>query len=105
MALIECPACNKRISSVAKVCQQCGAKLDGDLESLQRINYIKRSQSIMNQSFVAMTLFITGMFLWFWGGEPAQGTRAIAAIVCFVTGFLGYLFCRIRMVIHKRKSL
>ena len=105
MALIECPVCSKRISSLARECKHCSAKLEGNLESLQRINHIKRSQTLMNQSFIAMTLFIAGMVLWFWGGETAEGPRAIAAGVCFVFGFIGYLICRIRIVLHKRKSI
>ncbi|MGI2258254.1 zinc ribbon domain-containing protein [Shewanella sp. GXUN23E] len=105
MALIECPVCSKRISSVAKECQHCHAKLDGNLESMQRISHIKRSQNLMNQSFLAMTLFIAGMVIWFWGGEPAEGTRAIIAGICFVVGFVGYLICRVQMVLHKRKSV
>lgn len=105
MALIQCPVCSKRISSVAKECSHCNAKLDGNLESMQRINYIKRSQALLNQSFMAMTLFIAGVVIWFWGGEPAEGMRSMVAAVCFVLGFVGYLICRVRIVLHKRKSL
>ncbi|BDM64167.1 hypothetical protein NFHSH190041_16190 [Shewanella sp. NFH-SH190041] len=105
MALITCPVCGKRISSLATSCSHCQARLDGDLTSTRRINHIKQSNRLMNQSFVAMTLFIAGMVLWFWGGEPATGNRALLALICFVTGFVGYLFCRVRMVLHKRKDV
>ncbi|MCF1430072.1 MAG: zinc ribbon domain-containing protein [Shewanella sp.] len=105
MALIECPVCSKRISSVARECQHCHAKLDGNLASLQRISHIKRSQTLMNQSFLAMTLFIAGMVIWFWRGEPAEGIRALIASACFFVGFVGYLVNRVRIVLHKRKSV
>ncbi|MGL4711496.1 MAG: zinc ribbon domain-containing protein [Shewanella sp.] len=105
MALIECPVCRKRMSSKAPSCPHCQAKNDGDNESLSRISHIQKSNSLMNQSFVAMTLFIAGVVIWFWGGEPAEGMRANIAGICFVFGFVGYLITRVRIVLHKRKSV
>ncbi|MFV7784535.1 zinc ribbon domain-containing protein [Shewanella marisflavi] len=105
MALVECPSCQKRISSAAKSCPHCASGLTGNTESLNRISHIKRSNQLMNQSFLAMTLFIAGVVIWFWGGEPAQGLRATVAGGCFVFGFVGYLIARIRIVLHKRKSI
>lgn len=105
MALIECPVCRKRISSKASSCPHCQVKTDGDNGSLARISHIQKSSSLMNQSFVAMTLFIAGVVIWFWGGEPAEGQRANIAGVCFVFGFVGYLITRVRIVLHKRKSV
>ena len=105
MALIECPVCRKRMSSKAPSCPYCQASTNGDNGSLSRISHIQRSSSLMNQSFVAMTLFIAGVVIWFWGGEPAEGLRANIAGVCFVFGFVGYLITRVRIVLHKRKSV
>ncbi|MCU7998481.1 MULTISPECIES: zinc ribbon domain-containing protein [unclassified Shewanella] len=105
MALIECSVCRKRMSSKASSCPHCQAKTDGDNESLSRISHIQKSSSLMNQSFVAMTLFIAGVVIWFWGGEPAEGMRANIAGICFVFGFVGYLITRVRIVLHKRKSV
>jgi len=105
MALIECPGCNKRISSKAKTCQYCGDNLTGDTESLSHINHIKRSSQLMNQSLLAMTMFIAGVVIWFWRGEPAEGLRATIAGGFFVLGFAGYLFTRIQLVMHKRKKV
>ena len=105
MALVECPSCHKRISSLAKSCPHCSSGLSGDNESLNRISHIKRTNQLMNQSFLAMTLFIAGVVLWFWAGEPAEGLRANIAGICFVFGFIGYLIARIRIVLHKRKSI
>lgn len=104
MALIKCPVCHKRISSKAPSCSHCQAKTDGNNETLSRINYIQKSSSLMNQSFIAMTLFIAGVVIWFWGGEPAEGIRANIAGICFVFGFVGYLITRIRIVLHKRET-
>ncbi|MCG9696719.1 zinc ribbon domain-containing protein [Shewanella sp. Isolate11] len=105
MALIQCPSCNKRISSLVKTCPHCAQKNSAENESLNKITHIKRSNQLMNQSFFAMTLFIAGVVIWFWGGEPAEGMRANIAAICSVFGFTGYLIARVRIVLHKRKSV
>ncbi|BAJ02028.1 hypothetical protein [Shewanella violacea] len=105
MALINCPSCQKRISSKATKCSSCSANLTGDTDSLTTISHIKRSNQLMNHSMLSMTLFIAGVVIWFWGGEPAQGVRSYIAGVFFVFGFVGYMITRLRIVLHKRKSV
>ncbi|WP_137227268.1 zinc ribbon domain-containing protein [Shewanella sp. MEBiC00475] len=105
MALVACPKCQKRISSLAKQCPHCKVDLSGNTESITIISHIECSNSLMNQSFLFLTLFIAGVVVWFWGGEPAQGLKSYFAIAMFVIGFVGYLVTRIRIVLHKRKSV
>ncbi|WP_299001925.1 zinc ribbon domain-containing protein [uncultured Shewanella sp.] len=105
MALVACPSCHKRISSKASECSNCHASLSDDNESHRRIRHIKKSNQLLNQSLFSMSLFIFGVALGFWGGEVATGARAYVAGACFVFGFIGYLICRIRIVLHKRKSV
>ncbi|GGP74557.1 zinc ribbon domain-containing protein [Shewanella ulleungensis] len=105
MALVACPKCQKRISSQAKQCTHCKTDLSGNTQSLSVISHIERSNSLMNQSFIYLTLFIAGVVVWFWGGEPAQGVTLYIAVASFVAGFTGYLITRIRIVLHKRKSV
>lgn len=105
MALVACPKCQKRISSQAKQCMHCQADLSGNTESLMKISHIQQSNKLMNQSLIFLTLFIGGAIAWFWGGEQAQGIQAYIAISCFVIGFIGYLIARVRIVLHKRKSV
>lgn len=105
MALIECPSCKKRISSKAANCSYCSANLTGDTETLNVISNIKRSNQLMNHSLLCMSLFIAGVVVWFWGGEPAEGLRSYIAGGFFVFGFVGYLITRLRIVLHKRKKV
>lgn len=105
MALVLCPVCNKRISSKASSCTHCGAGVEGDSGSAQRIAHIKRSQRLMNQSFLAMTLFVSGVVVMFWGGEEPEGLRLNAGAVLLTLGFVGYLITRVQIVLHKRKSV
>jgi hypothetical protein len=105
MALIECPSCSKRISNKATECQGCGSQLSGDTEVLSTISHIKRSNQLVNQGLLSMTLFIAGVVVWFWGGETAQGVRSYIGGGCFVLGFAGYLVTRLQIVMHKRKKV
>ncbi|WP_133407357.1 zinc ribbon domain-containing protein [Parashewanella tropica] len=105
MALIPCPYCKKQISSLAKQCQHCDAKLTGDNEARLNIAKINQASKLQTHSFIAMTLFVAGVVIWFWGGEPAEGTRMYAGAVCFTFGFIGYLITRVRIILHKRRSV
>ncbi|MFQ6370976.1 zinc ribbon domain-containing protein [Shewanella sp. YIC-542] len=105
MALTSCPICEKRISDKARECPHCQAQLQGDLSSAQRIKRIEKSSQLMNHSLIAMTIFIAGVVVWFWGGEVASGTRAVVGGVLFVFGFIGYLITRVRIILNKRKQL
>jgi hypothetical protein len=105
MALMSCPACQKRISSQSKHCPHCKAELGERTETLAKISHIEQSNRLMNHSFIFLTLFIAGVVVWFWGGEPAQGVTAMLAISSFVIGFVGYLITRVRIVLHKRRSV
>ncbi|MBT1445507.1 zinc ribbon domain-containing protein [Shewanella sp. JM162201] len=104
MALVQCPVCNKRISSKAGKCPHCNSANDDNGSSL-RIGHLKRSQRLMNQSFLAMTLFIAGVVVMFWGGEEPEGMRLNAGAVLLTLGFVGYLITRVQIVLHKRKSV
>lgn len=105
MALIECPSCKKRISNKAKQCSSCKADLTGNTQSMKVISDIKRGNQLLNHSMLCMTLFIAGVVIWFWGGEPAEGMRSYIAGAFFVLGFVGYLITRVRIVLHKRKKV
>ncbi|NKF50646.1 zinc ribbon domain-containing protein [Shewanella sp. WXL01] len=105
MALINCPNCQKRISDKAKTCSHCHTSMAGESESKATIRHIEKSNKLMNHSFIFMTLFVFGAVLWFWGGEVAQGYKLIISSACFAIGFIGYLITRVRIVLHKRKSV
>ncbi|TLU66260.1 hypothetical protein FE810_06040 [Thalassotalea litorea] len=107
MALVNCPNCSKKISSLAKLCEHCQIEL-GDMDSEQRLNVermkkIERSQKLMTQSMIAMLLFCAGIGSMFWG-EPEPGSiQHNLATGSAVIGFVWYLVNRVRMMIIKRK--
>jgi len=79
--------------------------MTADNENLRVISHIKRSNRLMNQSFLALTLFIAGVVAWFWGGDSAEGAQALMAGAAFTLGFVGYLITRVQIVLHKRKKV
>ncbi|MBT0586545.1 zinc-ribbon domain-containing protein [Alteromonas oceanisediminis] len=108
MALIDCPACNKKVSDKAQTCQHCGFAIgNASAEDVQRkldMQRYKKKQSLQNQSMVAMLLFVTGFGLVYWGGDQPSDLQFNIAVGCSVFGFVWYIVNRVRLVILKRFS-
>lgn len=69
MPIVDCPQCNKKISSLAPICDHCGYSTgDASAEDLRRY----RERSIRDQlyrlnmfSYASMTIVILA-FAWYW---------------------------------------
>ncbi|MCJ8322090.1 MAG: hypothetical protein MJK12_20850 [Colwellia sp.] len=105
MAVINCPNCNKKISDKAKSCSHCQLELTNldkeKRQSISTMSYVKKHQSLMNQSFVAMLLFCGG-FLSFWQYANPDTWQYTASISTTIAGFVLYLVTRIRLLFLKR---
>lgn len=108
MAVINCPACSKKISDKSKTCTHCGIEVQGaDHEKLASIKIeqrIKTQQSLMNQSFIALLLFCSGFLYLFWQNAQPGTVEYIAAITCTIIGFCWYIINRVRILLVKRKA-
>lgn len=108
MALVECPICTKRISSLAKECQHCGNDLtqlsDGQKEARRSIAKIKKQQRLMTQSFIAMLVFCSGVLGYFLGDHQTYPWLPLASQIVGVTGLVWYLALRCFMVVQKVKK-
>lgn len=106
MALTECPSCSKKISDKAKSCQHCGFSRgkasNEDLLRKKNLQKFKISQSIQNQSMLAMLLFIGGFGFMYWGGVQPGDTQHTIAVGSSIVGFAWYIVNRVRLIIHKR---
>ncbi len=75
MAIIHCPACNQRMSSVAKTCPACSSPIgklsEEDRERLQARRRKTRIYRARNVTYVAMTLIVLGMLVWWF--QPPSG--------------------------------
>ncbi|MDT8408749.1 MAG: hypothetical protein RQ741_04040 [Wenzhouxiangellaceae bacterium] len=73
MAIIRCPNCSRRMSSLARSCPSChepiGELTDTERERLAYARWRKRLYQARNITYGAMTLVVVGMILW-WLDEP-----------------------------------
>ncbi|WP_448211596.1 hypothetical protein [Colwellia sp. MEBiC06753] len=107
MAVIHCPACSKKISDKSPACNYCGLalnELDKDkLATIEKENKIRKQQSLMNHSFIAMLLFCGGFLFLFWQNAQPGSWQYITAMTATFIGFILYLVTRVRIILLKRK--
>lgn len=115
MALINCPACRTKISSVAKVCPSCGYSKDPDAEAdpeqiklFQRRMFRDRMYKLRMFSYVAMTITMIGALPMLWDyikGLEAAGPVILLnhwGIYAIAVGFIMYVVIRVFMTISRR---
>ncbi|MFC3193066.1 hypothetical protein ACFODZ_02315 [Marinicella sediminis] len=115
MALVNCPACRTKISSLAKVCPKCQYSRDPNAEVdeeqvrlFQKRLFRDRMYKLRMFSYVAMTITMIGALPMLWdyitgieSGEPIEmlehwGVYAISV------GFFLYLVIRVLMALVRR---
>jgi len=108
MAIISCPQCQQQISDKATRCEHCDGEVKGHdaevMESMTRVNRIKMAQSIQNQTFVALLLFVGGFTLWYWRNTFDDQWYNILGQGMIAVGFIWYLVNRVRLIVNKRKK-
>lgn len=99
MAIVQCPVCQKRISSLAKVCPHCEIAL-GEMTPERRVEiaqrkrqrHLKRAKSL---SLLALVLAFAGALIWwFGGGQGWQWPPPMLSVVLLVLGMTFYLIGR-----------
>ena len=108
MALVDCPACGKKISDKAAACQHCNFAIgQADAEDIARKNalqlYLKK-QKIQNQSMLAMLLFVGGFGFMYWGGVTTEDVQFKLAFAVAALGFVWYIVNRVRLVFLKKSK-
>ena len=99
MAIVQCPACQKRISSLAKVCPHCGASLGemtperrAEMAQIKRQRHLSRAKSV---SLMALVLAFAGaLSWWFSGGQGWQWPPPMMSVVLLMLGLAFYLIGR-----------
>lgn len=99
MAIVKCPACGQRISSLAQSCQHCGAgigRLDSaDRDRMARRRWRSQLDRAANATYIALAMLVGGV-IWWWG-DPPQGwylPPPMAAIILLPLGLALYLVGR-----------
>jgi hypothetical protein len=105
MAIIDCPSCQKKISDKASSCQHCDLELNSldneKIIALKKANKLKKSQRLMNYSFMAMLLFCGGILWLFYRDLTVNSIEYKAAVTATVLGFIWYIVIRVRLVFLK----
>jgi len=96
MAIIRCPACQQRMSSLARVCPACHEAV-GELDESEREKVALRRwrdqlYRARNATYVAMSLIVVGILVW-WLQPPSGLTLPITLVpsVLLAVGLLGYV--------------
>lgn len=96
MAIIQCPACDRRVSSKAPACPHCHEPLaDLDEDERERLlvrRWRDRIYRARNFTYLAMALVVAGMIAW-WLAEPQGLMLPIGTVpgVLLAVGVLGYV--------------
>ncbi len=108
MAIISCPVCNTRISNKATACPKCKTDLSvatpEKLASQHRERILRQSQSLMNQSMLALLLFLAGFGILYWWQPESGSYNQYVSTVAIALGFCWYIVCRARIIWLKRKQ-
>ncbi len=99
MALMRCPQCRQRISSLALSCPHCGHRRDQRQASVETISELRMRRlklwryRLRMASYTAMTLVLAGVITW-WLESGLLGTPGWFAKLAIAIGVLGYLGVR-----------
>ncbi|GEK11557.1 hypothetical protein HUZ36_17915 [Pseudoalteromonas sp. McH1-7] len=108
MAIAQCPSCNKSISSKHKSCPHCETNLadfsQEDRERAASRNRVKRQQTVMNYSFIALILVLGGFLYIYWQQPAPNSFEMIASKSAIGIGTVWYLINRVILVILKKKK-
>ncbi len=116
MALVKCPVCRTRMSSLAKTCPKCGFSHDSDQEidpeqaKLYRKRlFSQRTYQLKMMSYVAMTIAMIGAIPMLWayikGIEEGENVVLLTHWGSYLVagGFLFYVVVRISMILIGKK--
>ncbi len=115
MALVKCPVCRTRMSSLAKVCPKCGFSHEGEqeIDEEQAALYKKRQFGqriylLKMLSYVAMSIAMIGAIpmLWAYIKGLEQGDNVVLlehwGVNLVGLGFVIYLFVRAAIIIARK---
>lgn len=99
MAIINCPACGQRISSVATQCEYCKTSFDDSIDSEKaereaRNARLDKKARLMNYSFLSMLVFAIGALMMYYGMSEADSLYQEIGRYMIGVGFVGYIACR-----------
>lgn len=106
MALINCPACHKRMSNKAEICPHCQVNVQGAAQPAQSREWQqllqRQREQLVSQSMLALLLAIAA-FTYFFIQQPAPGSWQLhASNAGMLVGLVWFVISRVRMLLLKR---
>ena len=112
MAIINCPSCHAKISSLAKTCSNCGFVMhetDSEEVQVQQRKWLRqRKRNIEKQQMLAIVIFVFGCAGFFYtSSDPSLDENSLSALIRTISpyllsaGFLWYAVNRIRIFFRK----
>jgi len=108
MAIINCPACSKRISSATSSCEYCKTVFGNDIDEEKQIRLANnlrfmKIQRLQNFSFLFVMVFAAGAMIMYFGITDNDDTLNTAGRIMLALGFIGYVVARVMLVLSRRK--
>jgi hypothetical protein len=102
MALIDCPHCTKRVSSLAKVCPHCKQPIaeisEEEVEKLALQRWKEQTYRALNISYLGMALAVAGAIWWWVSGDPGWSWPVSRPAISLASlGAVVYVAGRIRV--------
>ena len=99
MAIIDCPKCNKLISSRTKLCPYCGFQKgeasEEELKEFRRRKLRDRIYHLKMSSYATLTLLIVAFGWYLYSTEWFQHRSTIGPYILFSIGAMGYMVIRV----------
>ncbi len=107
MALMNCPACQKRMSTKASSCPHCQFVLSGEPEQVEESARRQRERArrrLQMHSMIAMTLFAAGALMVLMGSLQTDGWQNWVGRSVLLAGFGFYVVTRVRILMFNRQK-
>lgn len=108
MALINCPACNKRISDVIPLCPHCGFQRrevsEEQMQEFQRRRMRDRVYHLRMASYAVMTVFVAAFGWYWWESSGFLRQPSVGPVSLLAVGAVAYLVNRF-LLFRARKAL
>jgi hypothetical protein len=106
MAIIKCPQCDNSISDKQKVCPHCELDMtnltEEKIQSLSKLNRLKKNQALQTYQFVAMLLFLGGCY-GYYNAKDTESPQYLLTLACILVGFVWYIVNRVLIILAKRR--
>ena len=107
MAIVNCPACSRKVSNVTAMCPYCGfkrgAESEAQLQELQRRKMRDQVYHLNMVSYVAITLFLVGFGWYWWASSGFRQPMSGGPFALLGLSTIGYLLIRILLFRARRK--